>query len=73
MTIEKETFFKCKALTSIDIPNSVTEIRENAFAECEKLSSITVPDGVSIGGKAFVNTAWYTSQPNGVVYLGRHL
>lgn len=73
ITIEKETFFKCKNLTSIDIPNSVTEIRESAFAECEKLSSITVPDGVNIGEKAFDKTAWYTSQPNGVVYLGNHL
>lgn len=72
-TIEKEAFFKCKSLTSINIPNSVTEIRENAFEECEKLSSITVPDGVSIGEKAFDKTAWYTSQPNGVVYLGNHL
>ena len=73
ITIEKETFFKCKALTSVDIPNSVTEIRENAFEECEKLSSITVPDGVSIGLNAFDKTAWYNNQPNGVVYLGRHL
>ena len=72
-TIEKEAFFKCKGLTSIDIPNSVTEIRESAFAECEKLSSITIPDGASIGLKAFDDTAWYTSQPNGVVYLGNHL
>lgn len=72
-TIEKETFFKCKSLTSIDIPNSVTEIRESAFAECEKLSSITVPDGVNIGEKAFDKTAWYINQPNGVVYLGKHL
>lgn len=72
-TIEKEAFFKCKGLTSIDIPNSVTEIRESAFAECEKLSSITVPDGVNIGEKAFDKTAWYINQPNGVVYLGKHL
>ena len=72
-TIEKEAFFSCKSLTSIDIPNSVTEIRENAFEECYNLSSITVPDGVTIGFQAFDKTAWYNNQPNGVVYLGRHL
>ena len=42
-------------LSSITIPNSVTEIRDNAFVGCY-LKSITIPDSVtSIGRYAFLN------------------
>ena len=52
------------------IPNSVTSIGDWAFANCKGLTSITIPNSVtSIGAWAFSGTAWYNSQPDGVLYL----
>ena len=41
-------------LTSIDLPNSVTSIGEQAFCLCSGLTSVTIPNSVtSIGERAF--------------------
>lgn len=41
-------------ITSINIPNSVTQIWDGAFAGCSGLSSVTIPSSVSyIGSNAF--------------------
>ncbi len=41
-------------LTSILLPESLTNIGEFAFSRCSKLTSITIPSGVTnIGGRAF--------------------
>ena len=37
----------CEALTSINIPNSVTEIGNYAFNECKALTSVTIPESVT--------------------------
>lgn len=51
---------------------SVEEIGESAFAGCTGLEEVIIPDSVkTIGGRAFVNTAWYDKQPDGMVYAGR--
>ena len=47
-------FLGCDNLTSITIPNSVTEIGEKAFRGCSNLTSVTIPDSVTeIGEGAF--------------------
>ena len=53
-------FQGCTGLTSITIPNSVTEIRDNAF-EDSGLTSITMPNVITIYGDAFKNCLNLTS------------
>ena len=48
------TFYSCRGLTSITIPNSVTSIGNNAFLDCYYLTSIDIPNSVtSIGDNVF--------------------
>ena len=48
-------FIGCRSLTSLVIPDSVTNIGDNAFEYCFSLSNLIIPDGVtSIGDGAFV-------------------
>ena len=71
-SIGESAFYHCNSLTSIVIPDSVTSIGEDAFSGCTSLTSVTIGDSVtSIGSNAFTGTAWYNSQPNGVVYAGK--
>ena len=53
-SIADNAFINCTSLTSVTIPNSVTEIGWSAFLGCTSLKSITIPDSVtSIGSGAF--------------------
>ena len=71
-TIVNYAFSGCTGLTSIEIPNSVTTIVNYAFSGCTGLTSIEIPNSVtSIGVQAFINTAWYNNQPNGLIYAGK--
>ena len=73
-SIDSYAFYGCSGLTSITIPNSVTSIDFAAFQNCNVLSSITIPNSVtSIASYAFEGTAWYNSQPDGIVYAGKVL
>lgn len=55
-SIAGSMFDQCTALTSIEIPSSVTAIEGLAFTWCTSLQSITIPSGVvSIGDDAFCN------------------
>ncbi|MBQ8927124.1 MAG: leucine-rich repeat protein, partial [Oscillospiraceae bacterium] len=65
-------FLNCTSLTSVTVPEGVTSIGQSAFVRCKSLSTIVIPESVtSIGGSAFSGTAWYDSQPDGMVYAGR--
>ena len=69
-------FYNCSQLTSIEIPDSVTDIGDYAFYNCEGLTSITIPDGVTrIGDYAFYNCEGLTSItiPDGVTRIGDHV
>ena len=43
-SIGSYSFFSCKSLTSISIPNSVTKIGDMVFSYCSSLSSIRISD-----------------------------
>ena len=65
-------FYGCQKLNDVIIPNGVTYIGSNAFLDCKSLNNITIPDSVvNIGKNAFDGTAWYSNQPDGVVYSGK--
>jgi len=62
----------CNSLTSVTIPNSVTNIGNQAFMSCTNLSSVTIPNGVtSIGQSAFEDCKSLTSVniPNSVASI----
>ena len=63
----------CRELTSVTIPNSVTEIGGGAFSDCSSLTSVTIPNSVTeIGGYTFSGCSSLTSVtiPNGVTRIG---
>ena len=74
VSISSNAFDGCSNLVSIQIPSSVMTIGSFAFRNCSKLADISVPASVtSIGIHAFYETAWYNSQPDGVIYIGSML
>ncbi len=50
--LSSNVFYKCTALTNVDIPN-VTTIGTNAFDGCSALTSINLPKVTSVGDQAF--------------------
>ena len=65
--------FAGTALTSITIPNSVTEIGEHAFSDCKGLISVSLPESITaIEQGTFYGCVNLTSitLPNGLVRIG---
>lgn len=66
----------CTSLTSVEIPDTVTEIGEHTFAFCHTLTSVTIPDSVTrIGKSAFGGCSNLTSVtiPNSVTEMGAYV
>ena len=66
-------FSRCRALTSIMIPNSVSSIEPYAFSDCSKLTEINIPNGVTdidlntfMGCRSLENI----TIPNSVTHIG---
>lgn len=49
--IGKNALNSCSALTSITLPNTITDVDEHAFAGCSKLSMVILPNSVTCIGK----------------------
>ena len=68
-----DAFWGCTSLSSIVIPDSVTNIGERAFSSCTSLSSIVIPDSVTdIGESAFSSCTSLSGVviPNSVKSIG---
>ena len=67
--IGERAFERCESLTSVTIPNSVTEIRWGAFENCKSLTSVTISNSVTeIGGRVFAGceSLTFITIPNSV-------
>ena len=72
--IASRAFYGCTKLTSVTIPNSVTNIGESTFEGCSSLTSVTIPNSVTnIGESTFEGCSSLTSVtiPNSVTNIGK--
>ena len=75
LSIDDNAFYKCKNITRITIPNSVTEMGICTFCYCSNLKSINIPDGVTkIGYRLFECCSSLTniSIPEGVTNIEKY-
>jgi hypothetical protein len=75
-SIGEKAFYRCRALMSINIPNSVTSIGKLAFWGCEGLTSLDIPNSVTfIGDCAFQECEYLTSVtiPNSITTISKDM
>lgn len=68
-------FLGCTGITSVTIPNGVTNIGETAFSGCTGLASVAIPNSVtSIGNNAFYGCTGLTNFtiPDSVTEIGHY-
>lgn len=71
-TLADFAFQNDKKLKNINIPKTVTEIQYATFKNCSNLKKIKFPSKLEkIGGQTFEGTAWYKTQKNGNIYIGK--
>lgn len=73
--IKESAFYGCESLTSITIPESITDIGPYAFSGCSGLTNITLPSNItSISNYLFKNCSSLTSItiPSDVTSIGDH-
>jgi hypothetical protein len=66
------TFFNCKELYSVSLPNNIKSIQSETFSGCAKLTDIVLPEGIySIGKMALFKCAGLQSIriPNNVTII----
>lgn len=63
-------FRDCGGITSVEIPNSITDIRDNAFAYCSNLTSVTGMEGISDDDAYEVWDVFYGTAISDPVYAG---
>lgn len=67
-------FQACSDITSVTIPNSIKHIGSWAFSNCTSLATINYPtSSILVDQWVFVGTAWFDSQPDGIIYLNNTL
>ncbi len=65
-------FSGCSNLTTIEIPESVTEIGDWAFMGCSKLTGVVLPEGLKIlGSGAFTGCESLIEEENGIRYVDK--
>ena len=72
--ILSETFADCISLNTIDLPNCIENIEENAFANCSSLTNITcLSQSLLIDNNAFVNSKFENDSVGGLVIFNEVL
>ncbi|HZM01396.1 MAG TPA: leucine-rich repeat domain-containing protein [Candidatus Saccharimonadales bacterium] len=72
-SIDYRAFWENESVTSVTIPNSVTNIGDFAFSACSSLTSVTIPNSVtSIGESVFYSCSSLTNVtiPDSVINIG---
>lgn len=69
-TLHDAIFEGCTGITGLSLPDTLTVIGARAFSGCTSLAQINFPAALTtVGRDALKNTAWYTAQPDGMLYL----
>ncbi len=72
VSMQFSAFSGLKTLTSVTMPEGIISIGYGAFENCSNLKTINFPDSLKyLAENLFENTAWYDSQPDGIVYAGK--